>query len=69
MKAGDVFEHPVKNTGETVKLIAVDSDICDNCIFDAFGCESIDIGIRRRDITGLCSIDKVIYQLYENKNV
>ncbi|WP_099463370.1 hypothetical protein [Parabacteroides provencensis] len=68
MKIGDIFEHPVKDTGKTVKLVAVRGEICDNRIFKApIGCESSDIGKRRHDITGSCSIDKVIYQLYETK--
>lgn len=67
MKAGDFFEHPVKNTGKMVRLIAISSDVCDNCIFKCKGnCESADIGIRQHDITGSCSIDKVIYQQYED---
>jgi hypothetical protein len=70
MKAGDIFEHPVKDTGKTVKLVAVRGEICANCIFKGItGCESSDIGKRRHDITGSCSIDKVIYQLYENKKI
>lgn len=65
MKAGDIFEHPVKDTGKAVKLVAVRGEICANCIFKATtGCESSDIGKRRRDITGSCSLDGVIYQLY-----
>lgn len=68
MNAGDIFEHPVKNTGKMVRLIAVSSDVCDNCIFKGRdNCESDDIGIRQHDITGSCSIDKVIYQQYEEK--
>lgn len=69
MKAGDIFEHPVKDTGKTVKLIAVESDICAGCIFKDDGCESDDIGIRQRNITGSCSIDNVIYQLYEDNKL
>lgn len=39
------------------------------CIFKATtGCESSDIGKRRRDITGSCSLDGVIYQLYIKNN-
>jgi hypothetical protein len=68
MKAGDIFEHPVKDTEKTVKLVAVQGEICANCIFKEInGCESSDIGKRRHDITGSCSLDKVIYQLYETK--
>lgn len=70
MKAGDIFEHPVKNTGKMVRLIAVRSDVCDNCIFKSKGnCESDDIGIRQHDITGSCSIDKVIYQQCKDKTL
>lgn len=64
MKDGDIFEHPIKDTGVVVKLRAVSSDVCANCIFNAaIGCESDEIGKRHHDITGSCSIDKVIYQL------
>lgn len=66
MKAGEFFEHPVKNTGKKIKLIAVSSDRCADCIFNTAGCESDEIGKRHRDITGSCSIDKVVYQLHEN---
>ena len=69
MKAGDIFEHPVKDTGKTVKLIAVESDICAGCIFKDGRCESDDIGIRQRNIIGSCSIDNVIYQLYEDNKL
>ena len=69
MKAGDIFEHPVKYTETTVKLIAVESDICTGCIFKDGRCESDDIGIRQRNITGSCSIDNVIYQLYEDNKL
>lgn len=68
MKAGDIFEHPVKDTGKTVKLIAVSSKECAGCIFNNNLCKSDSIGIRRHKITGSCSIDKVIYQLYEPKS-
>lgn len=64
MKAGDIFEHPFKDTGKKVKLIAVSGDTCANCIFNASGCESDEIGKRHRDITGSCSIDEVVYQLH-----
>lgn len=30
MKAGDIFEHPVKDTGKAVKLVAVRGEICAN---------------------------------------
>lgn len=68
MKAGDVFEHPVKDTGKKVKLIAVSSDTCADCIFNSRDCQSDKIGERHRDLTGSCSIDKVVYQLYKEKN-
>lgn len=68
MKAGDIFEHPIKETGYKVKLIAVSSDICAGCIFNPPDCQSDDIGKRHHDITGSCSLDKVVYQLYKEKN-
>ncbi len=69
IEVGDIFEHPVKDTGKTVKLVAVRGDVCDNCIFKGItGCESSDIGKRRHDITGSCSLNGVIYQLYNNKS-
>lgn len=68
MKAGDIFEHPIKETGNKVKLIAVSSDRCADCIFNSPDCKSDKIGRRRRDITGSCAIDKVVYQLYKEKN-
>ena len=64
MKAGDIFEHPVKDTEKKTKLIAVSGDTCANCIFNADGCESDEIGKRHSDITGSCSIDEVVYQLH-----
>lgn len=67
MKAGDIFEHPIEGTEKKVKLIAVSSDKCADCIFDSSDCKSDKIGRRRRDITGSCAIDKVVYQLYKDK--
>lgn len=70
MKAGDIFEHPVRDTGKKIKLIAVSGDTCANCIFRGTNfsvntdCESDSIGKRHRDITGSCSIDEVVYQLH-----
>lgn len=74
MKAGDIFEHPVKDTDEVVKLVAVRGYTCKGCIFRGrvfsanTHCISDDIGQRRRDITGSCSEDGVIYKLYKKTN-
>lgn len=72
MKAGTIFEYPIKGTDKTVKLIAVAStgdEGCKGCIFKSenSNCYSSFLGSRDAAIASSCIENgNIIYKLFED---
>lgn len=72
MKAGTIFEYPIKGTDKTVKLIAVpetEGKGCEDCIFrsETSNCNSNLLGKRDASIASSCTENgSIIYKLFED---